>query len=90
MCAKHQKDESAADLMPVCVCVARCGLPSVPACLGGGEAAGRGAAAERGEEHPEERREPTAGSAAAAARTDAWGAAAEVRGRHHPPTHTYI
>lgn len=47
------------------------GLPSVPAGPGGGEAVQRGAAAERGEEHPEERRQSADGSAAAAAGTHA-------------------
>lgn len=64
--------------MCVCVCFGRCGLPSVPAGLGGGEAVQRGVTAERGEEHPEERRQPAAGSAAAAAGPDARGQTAKV------------
>ena len=62
----------------VCVCFGRCRLPSVPAGPGGGEAVQRGAAAERGEEHPEERHQPAHGSAAAAAGSDARGQEAKV------------
>lgn len=90
LCVLNTKRMSPPMTWCVCLCVARRGLPSVPACLRGGEAPGWGAAAERGEEHPEERREPTTGSAAAAARTDTRGSAAEVRGHHHPQTHIYI
>lgn len=72
---KHQHDESTAEL---CVCFGRCGLPSVPEGVRGGEAVQRGVTAERGEEHPEERRQPADGSAAAAAEPDARGQEAKV------------
>ena len=60
------------------MCFGRRGVPSVPAGPGGGEAVQRGAAAERGEEHPEERPEPAHGPAAAAAGHHAGGQTAEV------------
>lgn len=60
------------------MCFARCGLPSVPESLRGGEAVQRGVTAERGEEHPEERRQPADGPAAAAAEPDARGQEAKV------------
>lgn len=63
--SEGEQDEPTADLC-LFLCPDRRGLPSGPARPGRGEAVQRGAAAERGEEHPEERRQPANGSAAAA------------------------
>ena len=70
-------------LPPPCPCVlCRRGLPAGAAGEGGGEAVWGGAAAERGEEHPEERRDAPHGPAAPAAGPDAGRQEAQVRG--HP------